>query len=87
MQDGENEGARFACLPSLERSCGRAADHGQFDRGRAGTWIGEDHAGYKNGQPVARSTLRKALLAVRQASGMMFDVDACIVDQRTMQPR
>ncbi len=41
----------------------------------------------KNGQPVACSTLRKTLLAVRQASGVMFDVDAYIVDQRTMQPR
>ena len=34
------------------------------------------------GRPVARSTLRKALMAVRQASGSMFDVDAYIVDQR-----
>jgi len=41
----------------------------------------------KNGQPVACSTLRKALLAVRQASAVMFDVDAYIVDRRTMQPR
>ena len=38
-------------------------------------------------RPVARSTLRKALLAVRQASGSMFDVDAYIVDQRTARPR
>jgi hypothetical protein len=37
----------------------------------------------KGGRPVARSTLRKALLALRQASGSMFDVDAYIVDQRT----
>ena len=41
----------------------------------------------RNGQPVARSTLRKALQAVRQASGVMFDVDAYIVDQRTLPPR
>jgi hypothetical protein len=34
------------------------------------------------GQPVARSTLRKALLAVSHVSGSMFDVDAYIVDQR-----
>jgi hypothetical protein len=34
------------------------------------------------GRPVARSTLRKALLAARRASGSMFDVDAYIVDQR-----
>ena len=37
----------------------------------------------KGGQPVARSTLRKALLAIRQASGVVFDVHAYIVDQRT----
>ena len=41
----------------------------------------------KGGRPVARSTLRKALLAARQASGSMFDVDAYIVDQRTAQSR
>jgi hypothetical protein len=40
-------------------------------------------AATKGGRPVARSTLRKALLAARQASGSMFDVDAYIVDQRT----
>lgn len=35
----------------------------------------------KGCRPVARSTLRKALLALHQ--GSMFDVDAYIVDQRT----
>jgi hypothetical protein len=44
-------------------------------------------AAIKEGRPVARSTLRKALLAVRQASGSMFDVDAYIVDQRPAQSR
>ena len=44
-------------------------------------------AAIKAGRPVARSTLRKALLAARQASGSMFDVDAYIVDQRTAQSR
>ena len=39
-------------------------------------------AAIRGGRPVARSTLRKALLAVRQASGSMFDIDAYIVDQR-----
>ena len=39
-------------------------------------------AAIKAGRPVARSTLRKALLAVRHASGSMFDIDAYIVDQR-----
>ena len=40
-------------------------------------------AAIKGGRPVARSTLRKALLATRRASGAMFDVDPYIVDQRT----
>ena len=40
-------------------------------------------AAIRAGRPVARSTLRKALLAARQASGAMFDVDGYIVDQRT----
>jgi hypothetical protein len=44
-------------------------------------------AAIKAGRPVARSTLRKALLAARQASGSMFDVDAYIVDQRAAQSR
>ncbi len=39
-------------------------------------------AAIKAGRPVARSTLRHALVAVRQASGTMFDVDAYVVDQR-----
>jgi hypothetical protein len=43
-------------------------------------------AAIKGGRPVARSTLRKALLAARQASGSIFDVDAYIVDQRTAHP-
>ena len=41
----------------------------------------------KGGQPVARSTLRKALLAAGQASGSVIDIDAYIVDQRTRHPR
>jgi hypothetical protein len=44
-------------------------------------------AAIKGGRPVARSTLRKALLAARQASGSMFDVDTYIVDQRTAHSR
>jgi hypothetical protein len=44
-------------------------------------------AAIKAGRPVARSTLRKALLAARQASGAMFDLDAYIVDQRPGHPR
>ncbi|MEJ1975239.1 MAG: hypothetical protein WDN49_03410 [Acetobacteraceae bacterium] len=41
----------------------------------------------KAGRPVARSTLRKALVAARQATGAMFDVDAYMVDQRTAASR
>ena len=41
----------------------------------------------KNGQPVARSTLRKALQAVSRASGVMLDVESYIVDQRTGSSR
>ena len=44
-------------------------------------------AAIENGQPLARSTLRKILLAVQQETGKMFDVDAYIVDQRTALPR
>ena len=39
------------------------------------------------GRPVARATLRKALLAVRQASGSMFDVYDYMADQRTAGSR
>lgn len=41
----------------------------------------------RGGRPVARSTLRKALLAVRSASRSTFEVDAYIVDQRGRNPR
>ncbi len=44
-------------------------------------------AAIKEGRPVARSTLRKALLAARQASGSTFDVNAYMVDRRTVAPR
>lgn len=40
-------------------------------------------AAIRQGQPLARSTLRKALIAVRHATGPMFDVDTYIVDRRT----
>ncbi len=39
-------------------------------------------AAIEEGRPLARSTLRKALFAVRRASGSMFDVDDLIVDRR-----
>jgi len=48
---------------------------------------GKTLAAIEGGRPVARSTLCKALLAARQASGSVFDVDAYIVDQRTLRPR
>jgi hypothetical protein len=44
-------------------------------------------AAIKNGQPVARSTLRKALLAACQASGSLLDLDTYIVDRRVNLPR
>ncbi len=44
-------------------------------------------ASIKDGQPVARSTLRKALLAACQASGEILDLDTYIVDRRLSQPR
>ncbi len=34
------------------------------------------------GRPVARSSLRAALMAALRASGTIYDVDAYIVDQR-----
>ena len=40
-------------------------------------------AAIKAGRPLARSTVRKALFAVRRASGSMFDVDDLIEDRRT----
>jgi hypothetical protein len=43
-------------------------------------------AAIEAGQPVARSTLRKALLAMSRGTGTRFDVDALIVDQRTAKP-
>jgi hypothetical protein len=44
-------------------------------------------AAIKEGRPLARSTLRKALLAACQASGSIFDVDAYIVDKRITHSR
>jgi len=41
----------------------------------------------KDGRPVARSTLRKALEAARVASGSAFDIDAYIVDHRAAHLR
>ena len=35
-----------------------------------------------DGQPVARSTLRKALVNLQQTSGSIFDLDAYMVDRR-----
>jgi hypothetical protein len=40
-------------------------------------------AAIRQGEPLARSTLRKALTLARHASGSMFDVDSYIVDRRT----
>jgi hypothetical protein len=40
-------------------------------------------AAIETGQPIARSRLHKALLAVSHTTGTMFDADALIVDKRT----
>jgi hypothetical protein len=58
-------------------------DAPSMGRGRPPHIHGRILAAIEAGSPVARSTLRKALVAVRQASGSMFDADAYIVDQRT----
>ena len=58
------------------------------DAGTAPLRIHEKHlAAIQSGQPMARSTLRKVLLAARASRGVMFDVDAYIVDQRTVSSR
>ena len=44
-------------------------------------------AAIKEQRPVARSTLRKALTALRQATGKMFDADVYIEDQRATRAR
>jgi hypothetical protein len=44
-------------------------------------------AAIKEQRPVARSTLRKALTAVRHATGLMFDADVYIEDQRATRVR
>jgi hypothetical protein len=50
--------------------------------------VHKEHLGAINeGRPVARSTLRKALVTARQASGAMFDIDSYIVDQRSAPAR
>ncbi len=36
----------------------------------------------EGGRPLARSTIRKALVAARQASGIPFNIGEYIVDQR-----
>jgi hypothetical protein len=54
--------------------------------GQVGTFISvKTLTAIKEGRPVPRSTLRKALEAARTVSGASFDVDAYIVDRRTAQ--
>jgi hypothetical protein len=74
--NGKEKGSGILHLPTLERGSG-GVRHGDADPRQR-----ENPGRDKGGRPVARSTLRKALLAVRQASGSMFDIDAYIVDQR-----
>jgi hypothetical protein len=44
-------------------------------------------AAIREQRPVARSTLHKALTALRQATGKMFDADLYIEDQRATRAR
>jgi len=78
----KEKGPGILYLPALERSGGCPGDRtsGVATAIRVNEKI---LAAIEEGRPVARSTLRKALLAVRQATGSMFDLDAYIVDQRT----
>ena len=85
-KDGKKAGAGVPHLPALERGCGHAAHRGQFCRERTHARVGEDHLG-DQGWPVACAALRGALMAVRQASGVLFDVDGHTMDQRTNPPR
>jgi hypothetical protein len=84
IRNGKEKRSGILHLPSLERGSGYLSDRGvrhDDTNPRQREKLGRD----QRGRPVARSTLRKALLAARQASGSMFDVDAYIVDQRTAQ--
>jgi hypothetical protein len=86
-ENGKEKGPGILHLPALERSSGRSSDrdvrHDDTDP-RQRENLDRDQGG---GRPVARSTLRNALLAARQASGSMVDVNAYIVDQRTAHSR
>ena len=86
IRNGKERGLGILHLPALERG----ADTSRIGASGMTTPIHVNEktlAAIKGGRPVARSTPRKALPAVRQASGSMFDVDAYIVDQRTAQSR
>lgn len=80
----KKERASFVC-PQWNEVANRSQTIGEV--GRIGLAIGQGKqlTAIKNGRPVARSTLRKALTAFRRTSGAMFDGDAYIVDQRTIK--
>ena len=44
-------------------------------------------AALQGGRPLARSTLRHALLAARRSGGKLFEVEQYITDQRVSGPR
>ncbi len=78
----KKERAFFVC-PSWKDVAGTSSRNVALPGGSALRVHGRILAAIEAGQPVARSTLRKALLAVSHATGTMLDVDALIVDQRT----
>ena len=85
IRNGKERGLGILHLPALERG----ADTSRIGASGMTTpiHVNEKTLAAIKGRPVPRSTLRKALLAARHASGSMFDVDAYIVDQRTAQSR
>jgi len=84
VRNGEEE-TGILCVSAVERRANPSQTIG--DVGRSGLAIGQGKqvTAIKNGHSVARSTLRKALMALRRTSGAMFDVDAYIIDQRTIK--
>ena len=75
--------AFFVCPRWHEVAAPHAA--GSVPPGRAAPGASKIIAAIRSGQPVARSTLRKALQDARQSSGVMFDIDDYMVDRRTTQ--
>ena len=81
----KKERAFFICPRWNEVAAASGADRPVAGGSKSGS--AKIMSAIKGGQPVARSTLRKALLAARHASGAMFNVDDYIVDERTNRSR